>query len=225
MVVKNQEHAENAPIHQMTNNGRQSNQNRPPSTNDQPDNNGRQSNQECDAENNPPIQPNDNSLQNDQKGDAENIPLIQPNQDRNGVRECDNNDEYDYYCFLDCQCCFDIPKYDDRRELLQTIGKNDLLFGFPTMLGSIKNTMFLPPEGPMGALIIYYILGFCIIVLPEDFENSVLGQAISVFRRRNVNQNSASYGHDVEQGTTNQSEGSEEQISKGYLRVKIILKN
>lgn len=88
------------------------------------------------------------------------------------------------------------------------------------MLGSIKNTMFLPPEGPMGALIIYYILGFCIIVLPEYFENSVIGQGISVFHRRAVNQNSASNGG---MGPTNQS--LEEQISKEYLRVKIILQN
>lgn len=73
------------------------------------------------------------------------------------------------------------------KELLKTIGEDKLLFGFPTMLGSLENRQFLPPEGPMGALVCYFISGFLVMFLVEDFENSVLGRGIDVPLTNTVN--------------------------------------
>ncbi|CAC5416366.1 unnamed protein product [Mytilus coruscus] len=57
---------------------------------------------------------------------------------------------------------------------IEELNKNEILFGFTSVLGGVKFNTFMYPTGPLFALVFYMILGISILVLPKDFENSVI---------------------------------------------------
>jgi hypothetical protein len=50
----------------------------------------------------------------------------------------------------------------------------DLLFGFTIILENGWNNTFIYPIGPLGFLIIYHVIGFIILVLPDNFEENII---------------------------------------------------
>lgn len=57
---------------------------------------------------------------------------------------------------------------------VEELNKNEILFGLTSIIGGINSTECLPPTGPFYALVTYWVLGSIILVLPKDFEKSVI---------------------------------------------------
>lgn len=80
-----------------------------------------------------------------------------------------------------------IPEW---KTTIHQINKNKLLFGFTSMeIGkeAVTNNTFIYPVGPFGALMLYYASGIVILVLPKNFEKSVLemGLCDALLKKKN----------------------------------------
>ncbi len=66
----------------------------------------------------------------------------------------------------------------DWKAKLEDINRENVLFGFTIILENGWNNTFIYPIGPLGFLIIYHVIGFIILVLPENFEENIVKKGI-----------------------------------------------
>jgi hypothetical protein len=62
----------------------------------------------------------------------------------------------------------------DWKAKLEDINRENVLFGFTIILENGWNNTFIYPIGPSGFLIIYHVIGFIILVLPDNFEENII---------------------------------------------------
>jgi asparagine N-glycosylation enzyme membrane subunit Stt3 len=62
----------------------------------------------------------------------------------------------------------------DWKAKLEDINTEHVLFGFTIILENGWNNTFIYPIGPSGFLIIYHVIGFIILVLPDNFEENII---------------------------------------------------
>ena len=66
----------------------------------------------------------------------------------------------------------------DWKAKLEDINRENVLFGFTIILENGWNNTFIYPIGPSGFLIIYHVIGFIILVLPDNFEENIVNRGI-----------------------------------------------
>lgn len=136
------------------------------------------------------------------------------------------------FIYIELIIFFLIPEW---KTTIHQINKNHLLFGFTSMEDGVLNNEFLYPIGPFPALIVYYVLGICILVSFDDFENSVLDRGRVAILKKIVylvpqiprNEIENENGEDVKEATiqiknrpqSNATNGS----SNGYIETERVL--
>jgi hypothetical protein len=66
----------------------------------------------------------------------------------------------------------------DWKAKIEDINREIVLFGFTPILENGWNNTFIYPIGPLGFLFIYHVIGFIILVLPDNFEENIVKKGI-----------------------------------------------